>query len=102
MEVAFLAEHAPAEALHYAATLARRQGVTADAALLGEGIIAEDSFFRALAAHLGVPFWEEEEAGETAAGADAAAHAAAGFAPLAKTPAGCNGSLRRAGRRSAA
>jgi cellulose synthase/poly-beta-1,6-N-acetylglucosamine synthase-like glycosyltransferase len=44
------------EALSEAAELARRQGVSADAALLAEGVIDEDSFYRALAEHLGVGF----------------------------------------------
>ncbi len=61
VEIAFLADHGvPIEALHYAAALARRQGVTADAALIAEGIVAEEVFYRALADHLGVAFADAE------------------------------------------
>lgn len=57
VEIAFLTDFGvPVEALHYAAALARRQGVTADAALLAEGVVPEEVFYRALAAHLGVPY----------------------------------------------
>ena len=59
IEVAFLLGHGvPIEALRYAAALARRQGVSADAALIAEGIVAEEHFYRSLADHLGVPFFE--------------------------------------------
>ncbi len=44
--------------LFLAASMARRQGVTADRALLAEGIVAERFFYHALATQLGVPFYE--------------------------------------------
>lgn len=45
-EIAFLLSFGvPAALLQYAATLARRQGVSADAALLAEGLVSEDSFY---------------------------------------------------------
>jgi len=59
VEIAFLTAYGvPVEALHYATSLARRQGVSADAALIAEGIVAEDVFYRALADHLRVDFVE--------------------------------------------
>ena len=59
VEIAFLANYGvPQEALQYAAAMARRQGVCADEALLAEGIVSEDVFYRALADHLDVEFIE--------------------------------------------
>ncbi len=56
-EIAFLAGFGvPMALLQYAAKLARRQGVSADAALLGEGLVDEEVFYRALADHLRVDF----------------------------------------------
>jgi cellulose synthase/poly-beta-1,6-N-acetylglucosamine synthase-like glycosyltransferase len=56
-EIAFLAGFGvPMALLQYATQLARRQGVSADAALLGEGLMEEEAFYRALADHLGVEF----------------------------------------------
>ena len=61
VEVAFLLDHGvPQEVLVYGVALARRQGVSADAALMAEGIVDESVFYRALAAHLGVPFLERD------------------------------------------
>jgi cellulose synthase/poly-beta-1,6-N-acetylglucosamine synthase-like glycosyltransferase len=66
IEIAFLAsDETPLALLQYAAALARRQGVTADAALIAEGLIDEESFYRALAAHLDVPFIDEDAAVST-------------------------------------
>jgi len=42
--------------LHFAAATARRQGVCADEALLAEGLVSEDVYYRALAEHLEVDF----------------------------------------------
>jgi len=42
--------------LQFAAATARRQGVCADEALLAEGLVSEDVFYRALAQHLRVDF----------------------------------------------
>lgn len=79
VEIAFLADHGvPASALAYAAALARRQGVTADAALIAEGIVPEEVFYRALAAHLGTTYFDS--AFDIAPGA--AATAECGYARL--------------------
>ncbi|MCX7899080.1 MAG: glycosyltransferase [Methylocystis sp.] len=60
VEIAFLQFYGvPVEALRYAATLAARQGVCADEALLAEGFATEDVYYRALADHLGVAFFGE-------------------------------------------
>jgi len=60
IEIAFLAAHGiPLEVLRYAAVLARRQGVCADAALIAEGLVREEIFYRALAERLGVDFIED-------------------------------------------
>jgi len=57
LEIAFLANFGVPEAvLLYAATLARRQGLCPAHALLAEGLVEEEVFYRALAAHLGAPF----------------------------------------------
>ena len=55
VEIAFLTRHGVApEALVRVAALARRQGVSADRALIAEGILSESRFYRAIAAELGV------------------------------------------------
>lgn len=60
VEISFLARYGvPAQALQYAAALARRQGVSADAALLAEGIVEEEVFYRSLADFLRVPYFGE-------------------------------------------
>lgn len=59
-EIAFLAAYGVhPQVLRYASALARVQGVSADAALIAEGLISEDAFYRALAAHFGVAFLED-------------------------------------------
>ncbi|WP_424361646.1 glycosyltransferase [Methylocystis parvus] len=79
VEIAFLLNYGvPVEALHYAASVARRQGVSADAVLLAEGIVAEEVFYRALADHLRVRFIAE--AFDLAPGAFGTA--GQGYAPL--------------------
>jgi hypothetical protein len=79
LEIAFLLNYGvPIETLRYATTVARRQGVSSDAALLAEGLVAEDVFYRALADHLGVRFLEEGI--ELSSGA--LASASQGYAPL--------------------
>jgi cellulose synthase/poly-beta-1,6-N-acetylglucosamine synthase-like glycosyltransferase len=56
-EIAFLAQSgASAQMLARAAEIAREVGVSADAALLGEGLVQEEAFYRALADELGAPF----------------------------------------------
>jgi glycosyltransferase XagB len=85
VEVAFLAKHGvPMEALAYAAALSRRQGVSADAALLGEGVVAEEVFYRALADHLGAPYLD----GDLDVAPGAAATAGNGYVRLRDNPAG--------------
>lgn len=60
VEIAFLADcGAPIAALRHAARVARRQGVSADRALLAEQILDETVFYRLLAAELGVAFFGE-------------------------------------------
>ncbi|HEY8213371.1 MAG TPA: glycosyltransferase [Methylocystis sp.] len=57
VEIAFLSAHGvPEQVLHFAAATARRQGVCADEALLAEGLVSEDVYYRALAKHLDVDF----------------------------------------------
>jgi hypothetical protein len=57
VEIAFLLDHGvPEQALQFAAATARRQGVCADEALVAEGLVSEDEFYRALAKHLQVDF----------------------------------------------
>jgi len=59
VEIAFLTRHGVApEALVRVAALARRQGVSADRALIAEGILSESRFYRAIAAELGVAFMD--------------------------------------------
>lgn len=82
VEIAFLASHGvPSVVLHYAAALAHRQGASADAVLIGEGLVGEETFYRALAAHLGA-FYLDESA-DLAPGGDLAADAERGLARLA-------------------
>lgn len=62
VEIAFLQRYGvSAVRLADAASLARRQGVTADQALLAEGVVPETFFYRALAAELGVSFLKDPE-----------------------------------------
>ncbi len=57
IEIGFLALHGHApEALHQAAILAQWEGVPADEYLLKHGLIDENTFYRALAAELQLPF----------------------------------------------
>jgi hypothetical protein len=81
VEIAFLAtQEVPLALLQYAAALARRQGVSADAALIAEGLIGEETFYRGLAAYLDAPFLDDDA---KASPADAAAlDAARGFVRL--------------------
>lgn len=79
-EIAFLEEAGVArETLQRAAMLARRQGVYADEALLAEGLLDGQLFYRALAAHLGVAFLEDAA---VAPGCDVSAALREGYAPL--------------------
>lgn len=57
VEIAFLASHGvPLISLQYGAALARRHGASADSVLIAEGLIAEEAFYRALAAELKVVY----------------------------------------------
>lgn len=59
LEIAFLARYGvPRETLAAAAATAIRCGVSPEQALLGEGAIAEDRFYRRLADRLGVPYYK--------------------------------------------
>jgi len=86
-EIAFLAptECAP-EALRQAEAAARRDGVSAEQALLGEGLIGEEAYYRALARHLHLPFYRGELPIAQSVEADPAI--ACGVAPLAPNRAG--------------
>lgn len=85
VEIAFLAHYGvPPEALTYATLRARIDGVSADALLLAENIVAEDVFYRALADHLRVPFLETE----ATLAPGAAATAGQGYVPLPENPEG--------------
>ncbi len=81
-EIAFLASHGvgPGRLLQ-AMRIAERCGVSADAALLGEGLLPEEDYFRALARHLRVPYFCGELAIDDAI--DPARAIASGIAPLA-------------------
>jgi glycosyltransferase XagB len=79
VEIAFLSKYGvPSEALIYATALARRQGVSADAVLLGEGVVAEEVFYRALADDLHVPYLD----GQIDVAPGAAATAGNGYVQL--------------------
>jgi hypothetical protein len=79
VEIAFLSGYGvPSEVLHYATALARRQGVSADAALVAEGLVSEEFFYRSLADHLRVDFLD----GAIALSPGAAVTAAHGYVPL--------------------
>jgi cellulose synthase/poly-beta-1,6-N-acetylglucosamine synthase-like glycosyltransferase len=72
--------------LRYAASLARRQGVFADEALLAEGLVPQDTFYRALAAHLNVDFVDADV--DVAPSGPAAARTEHGYARLIGDPRG--------------
>ncbi|MGD0642705.1 MAG: hypothetical protein ABSC22_18350 [Roseiarcus sp.] len=81
-EIAFLASQGVGPGmLLQAMRTAERCGVSADAALLGEGLLPEEVYYRALARHLGVPYCCGELA--IAGGVDPAPAIASGFARLA-------------------
>jgi cellulose synthase/poly-beta-1,6-N-acetylglucosamine synthase-like glycosyltransferase len=82
IEIAFLADHGVPYGLLQAAARAARCGVTADRALLGEGYVREDDYYRLLAAHLGVPYFGPGL--EIDRNLDLHAAIATGIAPLAR------------------
>ena len=86
-EIAFLAaqECAP-DILRQAEAAARRDGVSAEQALLGEGLIGEETYYRALARRLRLPFYRGEIPVARSVEADPAI--ACGVAPLAPNRAG--------------
>jgi cellulose synthase/poly-beta-1,6-N-acetylglucosamine synthase-like glycosyltransferase len=81
IEIAFLEDYGlPRAALIHASETARRCGVTAEAALLGEGWISEERFYRTLADRLGAPYYTGEPA--FSVGTNPQAAIAAGFVAL--------------------
>jgi cellulose synthase/poly-beta-1,6-N-acetylglucosamine synthase-like glycosyltransferase len=86
-EIAFLAaqECAP-DVLRQAEAAARRDGVSAEQALLGDGLLDEDAYYRALAHHLRLPFYHGET--PVAQSVEAEPAIACGVAPLAPNRAG--------------
>ena len=74
------------EALRQAEAAARRDGVSAEQALLGEGLIGEEAYYRALARRLRLPFYRGEIPVARSVEADPAI--ACGVAPLAPNRAG--------------
>jgi len=86
-EIAFLVDEGidPGLLLE-ATTAAARCGVDADAALLGEALVAEEAYYRALARRLGVPYFHSDLA--IADDVDAERAVASGVAPLAANGAG--------------
>lgn len=82
VEIAFLAAHGvPLVLLQYGAALARRQGASADAVLLAERLVPEETFYRALAAELKVAYLAAP--GDLEPSVDIAADAARGYARFA-------------------
>jgi glycosyltransferase XagB len=86
-EIAFLAAQGLEPGLLLRAMAkARSAGVSADQALLGEGLLGEEDYYRALARHLRLPFYRGEIAVDAAVEAEPAI--AYGLAPLAANRAG--------------
>jgi hypothetical protein len=86
-EIAFLAVQGCAPgALLRAEAAARRDGVSAEQALLGEGLIDEEGYYRALARRLRLPFYRGEI--PVAQSVEANPAIACGVAPLAPNRAG--------------
>ena len=87
-EIAFLAAQGVQPGLLlFAMTAARSAGVSAEQALLGEGLLGEEEdYYRALARHLRLPFYRGEIA--IAAAVEAEPAIACGVAPLAPNRAG--------------
>ncbi len=81
-EIAFLLDFGvPRIVLQQGVRLARRQGVFADEALLAEGLVDQEVFYRALAKRLGQPFLTTEF--EIEPGADFHSCARRGYARIA-------------------
>ncbi len=71
----------PRATLIQASEIAGRCGVSADVALLGEGLVSEEGFYHSLADRLGAPYYTGEPA--IRAGTNPQAAIASGFAALA-------------------
>src|SRR3984885_4438948 len=81
IEIAFLEYYGVGRPLLSRATeTAERCGVGADAALLGEGLISDEHFYRSLADRLDAPYWSGAQAIDESSDAEAAI--SSGFALL--------------------
>jgi hypothetical protein len=95
VEIAFLASYGVPPGPLLAATRAAHGAVTADQALLAEGPIREEDFYRLLARHLGAPYYcAEMKIGPC----DPAGTVASGIAPLAPNAEGLRHVLAPRGR----
>ncbi len=95
VEIAFLARYGMPPGPLLAATRAAHDGVTADQALLADGLMREEDFYRLLARHLGAPQFRAEM---TIAPCDPAGAVASGIAPLAPNAEGLPHVLAPRGR----
>jgi cellulose synthase/poly-beta-1,6-N-acetylglucosamine synthase-like glycosyltransferase len=96
-EIAFLALYGePPHALIAASEAARRYGVSADEALLGEGLMHDEVFYALLARHVKAPFYRGEI--PVADEVDAARAIASGIAPLSANELGLSHLLAPRGR----
>ena len=81
-EIALLADQGVARASRLAATRAADSKIWADEALLGEGHMREDAFYRLLARHVGLPYYRGDIAiAECRNPAEAAARGSVRLAP---------------------
>lgn len=80
-QIAFLTAYGVSDATLLAATIAARCGASSEQALLGEGLMGEEDYYRALAQHLRTPYY----CGKQAISSDAvpAKAVASGITPLA-------------------
>jgi len=95
VEIAFLASYGMPPGPLLAATSAAHGGVTADQALLAEGPMREEDFYRLLARHLGAPYYRAEM---KIGACDPAGSVASGIAPLAPNGEGLRHVLAPRGR----
>jgi cellulose synthase/poly-beta-1,6-N-acetylglucosamine synthase-like glycosyltransferase len=96
IEIAFLADYGVPRDVLLAATKRAHGGVTADQALLGEGHMREEEFYRLLARHLRAPYYRGEIA--LAPCSDPARAVKRGIAPLAPNARGLRTVLAPRGR----
>src|ERR1700676_4281395 len=81
IEIAFLEQYGVGrDLLRRATEAAKRCGVDADAALLGEGLVSDEHFYQALAMRLGAPYYFGKWAIDDSSDIEAAIWS--GFAPL--------------------